>query len=96
MVRVRRGAATALNYLFKSLDLIPDGLEEIGFVDDAFVFRVAASTVSADDAAADASGTLGRLSGDAALVRDFAEACLHAGSFTETMADDTLEARALR
>ncbi|HWP04224.1 MAG TPA: YkvA family protein [Polyangiaceae bacterium] len=67
----RRGAATALNYLFKSLDLIPDGLEEIGFVDDAFVFRVAASTVSADDAAADASGTLGRLSGDAALVRDF-------------------------
>lgn len=67
----RRGAAAALNYLFKSLDLIPDGLEEIGFVDDAFVFRVAASTVSADDASADASGTLGRLGGDAALVQDF-------------------------
>jgi len=67
----RRGAAAALNYLFKSLDLIPDGLEEIGFVDDAFVFRVAASTVSAADASTDASGTLGRLGGDAALVQDF-------------------------
>lgn len=67
----RRGAAAALNYLFKSLDLIPDGLEEIGFVDDAFVFRVAASAVSAEDAASDASGTLGRLGGDAALVQDF-------------------------
>jgi uncharacterized membrane protein YkvA (DUF1232 family) len=67
----RRGAAVALNYLFKSLDLIPDGLEEIGFVDDAFVFRVAATTVSSSDASADAGGTLTRLSGDAALVQEF-------------------------
>lgn len=67
----RRGAAAALNYLFKSLDLIPDGLEDIGFVDDAFVFRVAASAVSSDDASADATGTLGRLGGDAALVQEF-------------------------
>jgi uncharacterized membrane protein YkvA (DUF1232 family) len=67
----RRGAASALNYLFKSLDLIPDGLEDIGFMDDAFVFRVAASTLSSDDTSADATGTLGRLAGDAALVRDF-------------------------
>jgi len=67
----RRGTASALNYLFKSLDLIPDGLEDIGFMDDAFVFRVAASTLSSDDASADASGTLGRLAGDATLVREF-------------------------
>ena len=67
----RRGAAVALNYLFKSLDLIPDGLEEIGFVDDAFVFRVAASTVPPDEASADPSGTLGRLGGDAGLVQEF-------------------------
>jgi len=67
----RRGAAAALNYLFKSLDLIPDGLEDIGFVDDAFVFRVAASAVSSDDAASDSSGTLERLRGDAALVQEF-------------------------
>jgi uncharacterized membrane protein YkvA (DUF1232 family) len=67
----RKGAATALNYLFKSLDLIPDGLEDLGFVDDAFVFRVAARSVSADDAAADPSGVLARLSADGALVEEF-------------------------
>jgi hypothetical protein len=39
----RRFAAAGLNYLFKSLDLIPDGIEDLGFLDDAFVLRVAAS-----------------------------------------------------
>jgi len=68
---VRQRAASALNYLFKSLDLIPDGLEDIGFLDDAFVFRVAASTVSSDDAASDPSGALARLGADAALVQEF-------------------------
>jgi uncharacterized membrane protein YkvA (DUF1232 family) len=67
----RKGAATGLNYLFKSLDLIPDGLEDLGFVDDAFVFRVAARGVSQGDAAADTSGVLARLSEDAALVEEF-------------------------
>jgi uncharacterized membrane protein YkvA (DUF1232 family) len=67
----RKGAATALNYLFKSLDLIPDGLEDLGFVDDAFVFRVAARAVPQGEAAGDTSGVLARLSGDAALVEEF-------------------------
>lgn len=31
-----------LNYLFKSLDLIPDGIDDIGYLDDAFVLRVGA------------------------------------------------------
>ena len=31
-----------LNYIFKSLDLIPDGIDDLGFCDDAFVIRVAA------------------------------------------------------
>jgi uncharacterized membrane protein YkvA (DUF1232 family) len=39
---VRRYATAGLNYLFKSLDLIPDGIEDLGFLDDAFVIRVAA------------------------------------------------------
>ena len=39
----RRYAAGGLNYLFKSLDLIPDGIEDLGFLDDAFVMRVAAA-----------------------------------------------------
>lgn len=38
----KRHIAGALNYLFKSLDLIPDGIEDLGFLDDAFVIRVAA------------------------------------------------------
>jgi uncharacterized membrane protein YkvA (DUF1232 family) len=67
----RRSAAVALSYLFKSLDLIPDGLEDLGFVDDAFVFRVAAATVSAEDAKSDQSGTLSRLKEEAGLVREF-------------------------
>ena len=68
---VRRGAAVALNYLFKSLDLIPDGLEDLGFVDDAFVFRVAARSVAAADAGSDSSGTIARLAGDGALIEEF-------------------------
>lgn len=67
----RKSAAAALNYLFKSLDLIPDGLEDIGFLDDAFVFRVAASHVPASDAEQDASGTVARLSADTALLQEF-------------------------
>jgi len=38
----KKHVAAALNYLFKSLDLIPDGIEDLGFLDDAFVVRVAA------------------------------------------------------
>jgi uncharacterized membrane protein YkvA (DUF1232 family) len=67
----RRAAALGLNYLFKSLDLIPDGLEDLGFVDDAFVFRVAAASAAPADTKADASGTLARLSDEAGLVREF-------------------------
>lgn len=37
-----------LNYLFKSLDLIPDGIEDLGYLDDAFVLRVAASLALAE------------------------------------------------
>ncbi len=70
---VRRPLAGALNYLFKSLDLIPDGIEDLGFVDDAFVLRVAARAALGADAAAGAlgDGALGRLSEQAVLVREF-------------------------
>jgi uncharacterized membrane protein YkvA (DUF1232 family) len=69
--RVRESAAAALNYLFKSLDLIPDGLEDIGFIDDAFVFRVAALLTEPEEAAADASGTLARFRSDTALIEEY-------------------------
>jgi uncharacterized membrane protein YkvA (DUF1232 family) len=64
-----RGAASALNYLFKSLDLIPDGLEDLGFVDDSFVLRVAAAQVAEDER--DGAGVLAKLAGEAELIREF-------------------------
>jgi uncharacterized membrane protein YkvA (DUF1232 family) len=65
----RRPVAGALNYLFKSLDLIPDGIEDLGFIDDAFVFRVAAASgVKAGDAH---DGTLARLATDVGLIAEF-------------------------
>jgi uncharacterized membrane protein YkvA (DUF1232 family) len=71
---LERRSAAALNYLFKSLDLIPDGLEDLGFIDDAFVIRAAADSVRLEaeaELAADASGTLSRLSSEAELVQEF-------------------------
>jgi uncharacterized membrane protein YkvA (DUF1232 family) len=65
----QRGAASSLNYLFKSLDLIPDGLEDLGFIDDAFVLRVAAALVSEGER--DAGGVLNVLAQDAALISEF-------------------------
>ncbi|HYP74774.1 MAG TPA: YkvA family protein [Polyangiaceae bacterium] len=70
----QRRSASALNYLFKSLDLIPDGLEDLGFIDDAFVLRAAADAVRLEaegELGADSSGTLARLAGEAELIREF-------------------------
>jgi len=71
---LQRRSAAALNYLFKSLDLIPDGLEDLGFIDDAFVLRAAADGVRLEaesELALDPTGTLARLSGEAELVQEF-------------------------
>jgi uncharacterized membrane protein YkvA (DUF1232 family) len=62
----RQTAAGGLNYLFKSLDLIPDGIDDIGYLDDAFVLRVAAAQATQ----AGVSG-LQHLADDDRLVREF-------------------------
>src|SRR5215472_5385185 len=67
---VRRYVVAGLNYVFKSLDLIPDGIDDLGYMDDAFVVRVAASLAVAEDAASK-TGALGRLADDAHAVKDF-------------------------
>ena len=69
-----RRSAAVLNYLFKSLDLIPDGLEDLGFIDDAFVVRAAAEAVRLEaegELSADSTGTLVRLADEAELIREF-------------------------
>lgn len=65
----RTKLAAALNYLFKSLDLIPDGIEDLGFVDDAFVLRVAAAAASASGGV-ESSQAVVRLAEEAALVSE--------------------------
>jgi uncharacterized membrane protein YkvA (DUF1232 family) len=70
----REAVAGGLNYLFKSLDLIPDGIADIGFLDDAFVLRVTAdlavrdSLEGVDDATQDA---VHRLAGECETIRGF-------------------------
>src|SRR5258706_6527502 len=67
---VRRYVTSGLNYIFKSLDLIPDGIDDLGFLDDAFVLRVAASLAVAETPSAK-DGVLGRLADEAKSVREF-------------------------
>jgi uncharacterized membrane protein YkvA (DUF1232 family) len=66
----RKYAAAGLNYIFKSLDLIPDGVDDLGFCDDAFVLRVAADLACASAPEAK-GGPLGKLAQDAAEVKVF-------------------------
>jgi len=65
----RKAAAGGLNYLFKSLDLIPDGIDDIGYLDDAFVLRVAAA--HAVSGGARSHQAVLQLASESALVRDF-------------------------
>ncbi|RYE89213.1 MAG: DUF1232 domain-containing protein, partial [Myxococcales bacterium] len=64
----RRHVIGSINYLFKSLDLIPDGIEDIGFLDDAFVLRIAARMART---AGGQGAVLTRLADEAAAVSDF-------------------------
>jgi len=68
---VRRIIAGGLNYLFKSLDLIPDGIEDLGFLDDAFVIRVAAEIALEQSPELKAEAPiLGRLAAESKLIAD--------------------------
>ncbi|MBX3198448.1 MAG: DUF1232 domain-containing protein [Labilithrix sp.] len=69
---VARFVASGLNYIFKSLDLIPDGIDDLGFCDDAFVIRVASALACDADGAA-REGVLGRLAEEAKQVEEFLE-----------------------
>jgi uncharacterized membrane protein YkvA (DUF1232 family) len=67
---VQRYVVAGLNYLFKSLDLIPDGIDDLGFLDDAFVLRVSAALALAENPSAKTE-VLGRLSDDARSIKEF-------------------------
>jgi uncharacterized membrane protein YkvA (DUF1232 family) len=65
-----RSLVAGLNYIFKSLDLIPDGIDDLGFLDDAFVLRVACSMAGAARPALK-QGVVQRLGDDAHAVHEF-------------------------
>src|SRR5512139_2882026 len=69
----RESVAGGVNYLFKSLDLIPDGIDDIGYLDDAFVLRVAADLASQQDlpTSSDKVRVLGKLANDCDVLREF-------------------------
>ena len=70
----RKQLVAGINYLFKSLDLIPDGIDDIGYLDDAFVLRVASSLVQDEDlgaAGADKTAAVTALATQAGLVAEF-------------------------
>ena len=50
-----------LNYLFKALDLIPDGVEDIGYIDDAIILRMAAKSALEGDLGSVDDGLKSRL-----------------------------------
>jgi uncharacterized membrane protein YkvA (DUF1232 family) len=65
-----RALVAGLNYIFKSLDLIPDGIDDLGYLDDAFVLRVACAL--AGGARPDIKqGAVQRLGEDAHAVQEF-------------------------
>lgn len=69
----RRFLVGGINYLFKSLDLIPDGIDDIGYLDDAFVLRLVAKSAMEHDIEgfdAEVMSKLGRMANDGDLIRD--------------------------
>ena len=72
--QTRKALIGAVNYLFKSLDLIPDGIDDIGYLDDAFVLRVSAELAVQEELVDVDPGKLSelqRLASEAELVRAF-------------------------
>jgi hypothetical protein len=65
-----RALISGLNYIFTSLDLIPDGIDDLGFLDDAFVLRVACS-IAAGLRGGDKKPVVQRLADDARAVHEF-------------------------
>src|SRR5262245_36026522 len=67
----KRFVAGGLNYLFKSLDLIPDGIEDLGFLDDCFVIRVASDLALTDTPNLRSEApVLARLANDSKLISE--------------------------
>ncbi|MBL8600962.1 MAG: DUF1232 domain-containing protein [Myxococcales bacterium] len=67
----RRALAGGLNYVFKSVDLIPDGIDDIGYLDDAFVLRLATRLAQEAGLSLEGRAVLAQLVTDDGLVKTF-------------------------
>lgn len=67
----RRALAGGLNYVFKSVDLIPDGIDDIGYLDDAFVLRISTRLAVAAGLSTEGRTDLARIVEEDALVQEF-------------------------
>lgn len=71
----RCALAGGLSYLLSTVDLIPDGISDIGFLDEALVLRVAAAqaarAANPADLDSDKQGSVATLAADADLIKDF-------------------------
>lgn len=71
---LRGASAASVAYLLRSFEIIPEGLEALGYLDDVFVFRALAERAVLEDpeaASFDATGTVARLAAEAELVAEF-------------------------
>jgi hypothetical protein len=70
---VRGFAAGALNYLLKSADMIPAGIEDLGFIEAAFAWRTSARLAREPGGAvhADSTGLLARFAEESGKVAGF-------------------------
>lgn len=73
----RRHLLGGVNYLFKSLDLIPDGIDDIGYLDDAFILRLAAKAALEGDADDAARAKLEPLAADTEVLGEFLDPQLY-------------------
>jgi uncharacterized membrane protein YkvA (DUF1232 family) len=92
----RRIAAGVINYLFKSIDLIPDGIDDIGTIDDVMTLRLGAALIKAEEverSQPEAGRTLGHLAEEASVVREILGADLHERFARYTSALKTMSSR---
>jgi uncharacterized membrane protein YkvA (DUF1232 family) len=90
---VKRPLAGSLNYLFKSLDLIDDGIEGLGFLDDAFVLRVAADQAKNSGSLPEG---LGSLAEDAELIREaLGDLYARLDKFVASLVDSSVRGRSV-
>ena len=67
--QLRLWVAGAVGYVFKSVDLIPDGIDDLGYLDDALVLRVAAARAIEDSPQGAATAPLPQLARGVPLIK---------------------------